>query len=367
MPATKTKKGSKKKGSKPLSKKQRIEQTLKDVNTRLGYDAVQFANDPRYEITRIPTGILSIDYLLHGGMPRGRHVEIYGTANVGKTYLTLCLIAMAQSMGLTCAFFDAEKTFDNKFARKVGVNIKDLVIHRQKLGPELIDMAETFLYTGEFDVIVIDSIAALLPKEEYEKGMEAGSMGAEQAKMMSKAMRKLTSANKNTVIVYINQMRDKIGVIFGVNETTSGGRAMSFYSGLRLQLSRNEQIKRKGDVLNIQTGELVNKDVVKGHRVLARVEKNKTGGANNYDQATFVFDYERGGHDPIEDLIFIGRDLGWIHKKGDTWWVERFEKKKVKYRSRFYKLLATDTKLRETLTEWITTLDYDDEGEDEDE
>lgn len=346
------------------SKKERIATLRADVIKRYGPDAMQYLSDPRFEIRRQPSGILSVDYLLHGGFPRGRHTEIYGSANVGKTYVTMRLVAESQARGLTCAFMDAEKTLDAKFAETTGIVKDDLIVHRQKVGTELIDMVETFLYSCEFDVIVIDSIAALLPKEEYEKGMDAGSMGAEQAKMMSKALRKLTAANKDTALIYINQTRENIATIFGQREVTSGGRAMSFYSGLRLQMTRTEQLKQKREIVDPSTGELKTKDVVTGHRVLMRVEKNKTGGARNADQGTFVFDYGRAGHDPIEDLIFIGRDLGWIHKKGDTWWLEGFNHKS-KFRSNFYKWLTKDDEARETLTEWITELDYNDEEEED--
>lgn len=360
--ATKGKK-TKKKGDAPTTPKQ-----LRDaINKKFGEGTVVMGSDPSLEIVRIPTGILSIDLLTHGGFARNRHHELYGTANVGKTYVTYRLIAEAQRLGLRCAFFDVEKTYDPKFAAKAGVIIGELEYVPQRVhGNKLIDIMETYLRSGLYDVIVLDSIAALLPKGELEKDMEAGSYGTEQAKMMSAALRRLTAANEKTVLCYINQTRDSIGSVFAGGTRTSGGRAMGFYAGMRLELVRIEAVKAKRHSVNASNLNDQETDLITGHRVLVKIKKNKTGGAYPESQTTFVFDYESQGIDRLEDLIFCGRFLGWIHKKGDYIWLDEYETEKKNGKARFKKWLASRPDVCDQLEDWIRNVDYDDLKGDED-
>lgn len=334
----------------------------RDMNRRFGEDTFMFASDPRLVIERLPTGILSIDVLTGGGFPRGRHVEIYGNFGVGKSYCLEHLIATTQASGGRCAYIDAEKTYDPVFAAHIGVDNDTLAYHKQREhGDRCIDFMETLLYSGLYDVIGLDSIAALLPRSEQEKMMSEGHMGTAQAKLMSLALRKLTTANERTVLVYINQTREAVGVMFGNRNITSGGKAMGFYAGTRLEMVRTENIKRSATVIDDRTGNEKKIDVVKGHRVLVRVTKDKTGGAMQQATSSFVFDYELKGVDPIEDLILLGRQRGLVGKSGNSWWVEGYEDETSPSRAKFKTFLKRNRVVREELEERIRVGEADHE------
>jgi recombination protein RecA len=343
------------------------ESIQKLVNKKFGEGTMRFASSPELAITRLPTGILSIDWRLGGGFPRGRHVEMFGGYSVGKTYTALKLIATTQAAGGTCAFVDVEGSFDPAFAAFIGVDLESLAYHRQDHGNRVIDFIETLLRSNVFDVIVLDSIAALLPKSELESDMEGGSYGTAQAKLMSAALRRLTTANKNTVMVYINQTRDSIGSVFAKRSITSGGKAMGFYAGLRLEMVRVENIKKRTRVIDPAKGDESMQETVRGHRVLVRIEKDKTGGAKQHDQTTFVFDYELNGVDHIEDLMYIGRITGFVHKRTNLWWVEGYEDEKQNGRKRFKSWLRRNRAIAEELEENILNADRSENQEDEDE
>lgn len=315
--------------------------------------AMKMASDEEFKITRLPTGILSIDYMMNGGFARGRHTELFGGYSVGKTYLTYRLIAQTQQDGGTAAFVDCEGSFDPEFAKSAGVDLKKLVLHKQEHGHQVIDFLETLLRSREFDVQVLDSIAALLPKQEYEGEMSGASMGTQQAKLMSAGLRRLTAANKDTAMVYINQTRENVGTMFGKRSITSGGKAMAFYAGTRLELNRIENIKKKAKLIDHKTGKEKQGDVVTGHRVMFRVEKDKTGSARTGAEGTFVFDYEQGGIDHIEDLMYLGRVTGLVHVSGNSWWVEDYEDEKQNGRPKFYKWLKKNRAVADELTELI--------------
>lgn len=336
------------------------------INKRFGEGTVVMGSDPSLAVERIPTGILSLDLLTKGGFARNRHHELYGSANVGKTFTTFKHIAKAQSLGFNCAFFDVEKTFDPKFASVAGVDVGTLEYVAQRVhGNQLIDIMEAYLRAGMHDVIVLDSIAALLPKGELEKDMEAGSYGTEQAKMMSAALRRLTAANKNTVLVYINQTRDSIGSVFAGGTRTSGGRAMGFYAGMRLEFVRMESIKGKGSIIKPGNYDDAEADVVTGHRVLVKIKKNKTGGGTPESSTSFVFDYTTDGIDHFEELIYCGRLLGWVHKQGDYFWLDEHEDEKKHTRARFKKWLIDNPEISEKLQFWIENVDLSDEEEED--
>lgn len=306
------------------------------VNGRKGWEgAVILGSDPSLEIRRIPTGIFALDCMLGGGFARDRHAELFGPPGCGKTSIVYRAIANAQRMfpNELCAFLDIEQTFDPKHAKALGVDLKKLVLHRQKHGNRAIDFMELLTRTENFSIIAMDSIAALMPLSEMEADMEAGSYGTAQAKLMSAALRRLTSANKHTALIYINQQRENIGGgMFAKKFVTSGGKAMAFYAGVRLELVKTESIKVKTKGINESSGaEIKDRTKVVGHRVLVRGEKDKTGGmAHQGDQTTLVYDYRhdngpgltRGNFDEVEDVLYLGRVTGLIKKNGSSWWID---------------------------------------------
>lgn len=331
---------------------------LAEINRKFGPGAVIMGSDPSLEITRIPTGILALDWRLGGGLARRRHIEIYGSYNVGKTAIVYRTFSSAQALGGNVCMVDAEGTFDPRFATDLGVDVSQLALHEQESGNRCFDFMETILRSGIYDVVALDSIAALLPKSELESDMESGTMGTQQAKLMSQALRKLTVANKRSVIIYINQTREAVGVTFGKRTITSGGKAMGYYAGTRLELVRTENIKRNAKVIDPAKGDERTAEVVKGHRILVRVEKDKTGGTNPHSETTLVFDYGLGNFDAIEDLIYLGRQSKLIKKNSTHWWVEGYEDEKQAGRARFKKFLrrnvAIAEELEESIREWMS-------------
>jgi recombination protein RecA len=366
MPATK-----KKKAATPETP----EDLMRLINKEFGAGTMTMASDPKLVIDRIPTGILSIDFIIGGGVARNRHTEIFGSYSAGKTYTCLHTIATAQALGFRCCYVDVERSFDPNFAESIGVDLSELSYHKQRHGNQMVDFVELLLRSRQYDLIVIDSIAAVLPLSELEKSMEAGSYGTAQAKLMSAALRRLTTANENTALIWINQTREAVGTIFGNRQITSGGKAMGFYAGSRLEMTKIESIKVNTSRIDPKTGELGTKSITKGHRVLIRVEKDKTGNMP-MDSSTFVFDYELGGIDRIEDLIYLGRRLGFVEKQGTTWWVEGYFDEKQATRNRFKSWLRRNKAVAEELEEWIvdyentaaalTETETDEDEEDED-
>jgi recombination protein RecA len=258
-----------------------------------------------------------------------------------------------------CAFLDIEETFDPKHAKALGVNLKKLVVHRQKSGNRAIDFMHLLARTENFSIIAMDSIAALVPLAELDNDGDQGSYGTEQAKLMSKALRVLTAANKHTALVWINQQRENIGGgVFGKKFVTSGGKAMAFYAGIRLEFVRTENIKIKVKGITPESGVEGDKTRVVGHRLLVRLEKDKTGGgAFQGDQTTMVYDYRidngakrtKGNFDHIEDLMYLGRVTGLVHKSGASWWIEGYDDDKQGSRNKFKKWLRADTLVQQEL------------------
>ena len=254
-------------------------------------------------VSVIPTGALSLDAALGvGGFPRGRVVEVYGPESGGKTTLTLHVIAEAQKMGGQAAFIDAEHALDPSYARKLGVDVDNLLVSQPDNGEQALEITETLIRSGAVDVVVIDSVAALVPKAELEGEMGEPQMGL-QARLMSQALRKLTAivSKSKTCLVFINQIREKIGVLFGNPETTTGGRALKFYSSIRLDIRRIQSIKEG--------------DRVVGSRTRAKVVKNKV--AAPFRDAEFDIIYGEG-ISREGDLLDLGVIKGVIERTG-TW------------------------------------------------
>jgi len=292
-------------------------------------------SDSSLSVQRAPTGVLSIDWRLGGGFARGRTIEMFGPPAAGKTTLALYAMAAAQKRGEQVAFVDTEGTWDPVFSEHLGVDVDAVTYHRQRHGHQVVGLIELLLRSGSYGVIVLDSIAALLPRQELERDIEDSSMGTQQAKLMSEALRRLTAANGGeTVMIYINQLRDTLSV-FGKRNITSGGKAMSFYATTRLELAYTEQIKAARDVVDPEKG-TVRKQAVVGHRTMVKVEKEKSGGCHRGDLTSFVFDYESGMIDTPEDLIFVGLQLGAVSKKGNTW---TMGSKQFRQRARLHRFL----------------------------
>ncbi len=237
-------------------RKKALDAALSQIDKQFGKgSAMTFGQRPVVDVDVIPSGSLNLDIALGvGGYPRGRIVEIYGPESSGKTTLTLHAIAQAQKKNLTCAFVDAEHAFDSTYAKNLGINLDDMIISQPDDGEAALEIADTLVRSGAIDLIVIDSVAALVPRVELEGGMADNQMGL-QARLMSKALRKLTStvSKSNATIIFINQIRMKIGVMFGSPETTSGGNSLKFYASVRLDIRKGTAIKDGDEVLGNET------------------------------------------------------------------------------------------------------------------
>lgn len=279
-----------------------LDKILKDLTKRFGDGTIMKLGEATHmAVDIIPTGSLAVDIALGvGGIPRGRVTEIYGPESSGKTTLCLHIIAEAQRRGGICAFVDMEHALDPYYARNIGVNIDDLYISQPDTGEQALEIAEALVRSGAVDVVVLDSVAALVPRAEIEGEMGASHVGL-QARLMSQALRKLSGAIKqsNTVMIFTNQLREKVGVMFGNPETTSGGRALKFYASIRLDIRRIQAIKNQGDVI--------------GNRTRVRVTKNKV--AAPFREAEFDIIYGEG-ISYIGDLLDLGTELGIIEKRG---------------------------------------------------
>ncbi len=282
-----------------------MDDTLAAIRTKFGDEAImKLGEKPKVNVNAVPTGSIGLDAALGiGGVPRGRIVEIYGPESSGKTTLSLHIIAEAQKMGGICAFIDAEHAMDPEYSKKIGVKIDELLISQPDTGEQALEIVESLVRSGKLDVIVVDSVAALTPKDEIEGDMGAQHMG-KQARLMSQALRKLTAitAKSKTVVIFINQIRMQIGVMFGNPETTPGGKALKFYTSVRLDIRRIAQIKKGEEIV--------------GGRVRVKVVKNKV--AAPFKQTEFDLMYNEGISREGE-IIALGESYGIIHKSGASY------------------------------------------------
>ena len=284
------------------NKKRALAAALGQIEKQFGKGAVMRMGDhDRQAIPAISTGSLGLDIALGiGGLPKGRIVEIYGPESSGKTTLTLSVIAEAQKMGATCAFVDAEHAPDPDYAGKLGVNVDDLLVSQPDTGEQALEITDMLVRSNAVDVIIVDSVAALVPKAEIEGEMGDAHVGL-QARLMSQALRKITGniKNANCLVIFINQIRMKIGVMFGNPETTTGGNALKFYASVRLDIRRTGAVKEGDEVVGSET------------RV--KVVKNKV--APPFRQAEFQIMYGKGIYRTGE-IIDLGVQLGLVEKSG---------------------------------------------------
>lgn len=294
-----------------MEKDKALDAALSQIERAFGKGSImRLGQNSHIDIEAISTGSLGIDIALGiGGMPKGRIIEIYGPESSGKTTLALSVIAQAQKKGGTCAFIDAEHALDPGYAKKIGVDIENLLISQPDAGEQALEIADTLVRSGAIDVLVVDSVAALVPKAELEGEMGDSHMGL-QARLMSQALRKLTStvSRSNTLIIFINQIRMKIGVMFGNPETTTGGNALKFYASVRIDIRRIGSIKDKDDVIGSQT------------RV--KIVKNKV--APPFKVVDFDIMYGEG-ISKTGELIDLGIKAGLVEKAG-AWFSYKGEK-----------------------------------------
>ncbi len=319
----------KKKSTESSSKNIAVSTALEQIEKQFGKGSImKLGSNQKIQIDAIPTGALSLDVALGvGGVPRGRIVEIFGPEGSGKTTLALHIIAEAQKMGGRAAFIDAEHALDAKYAKNIGVDIDELYVSQPDFGEQALEILETLVRSAGFDVIVIDSVAALTPRAEIEGEMGDSHMGL-QARLMSQALRKITAicGKTNTTVVFLNQMRMKIGVVFGNPETTTGGRALKFYTTVRLDIRQKEKIMEG--------------DTVVGHVRRVKVVKNKV--APPFREATFTIRYPQGID--RESSIFDAAVQYKIFEKSGSW-VKYGEKQLAQGRESAIAILRENRKL----------------------
>ncbi len=322
------------------SKKKAIEMAISQIEKQFGKGSImQLGGEKKVDVDVIPTGALSLDIALGiGGVPKGRIVEIYGPEASGKTTLALHIVTEAQRLGESVAFIDAEHAFDPTYAKNIGLNLDEMYISQPDFGEQALEILETLVRSAAFGVIVVDSVAALTPRAEIEGEMGDSHMGL-QARLMSQALRKLTAiSNKTgTTIIFLNQLRMKIGIMFGNPETTTGGNALKFYSSIRLDIRQKDKILKDGKLI--------------GHTRRVKVVKNKM--APPFKEATFDMIYPKG-IDKESSILDAATELGVVTKSGS--WFKYGDEQLAQGREATSELLREDKKLRTKIEKDVKSL-----------
>ena len=316
-----------------------LQTVLQQIEREFGKGSVvRLGDKPKVDVEALSSGSILLDSCLGiGGYPKGRIIEIYGPESSGKTTLALTAVAEAQSKGGIAAYIDAENSIDPEYAKNLGVNIDDLILSQPDSGEEALEIVESLASSGVFSLIVVDSVAALVPKAELDGAMIDSSVGL-QARMMSKAMRKITGvlSKNNCTVIFINQLRDKVGVIYGSNETTTGGRALKFFASVRIDIRRSEAIK---DGINII-----------GNTCNIKVVKNKV--APPFKSCKIDIIYGKGISKEGE-LLDLGLEYGYVKRSGS--WYEIYGERMGQGRETAKQFLAENTDIRDKLKENIVS------------
>lgn len=338
MPTVKKPTAPKKSDSEKDSPKNKaIEIAVSQIEKQFGKGSImKLGGSKKIDVEVIPTGALSLDVALGiGGIPKGRIIEIYGPESSGKTTLALHILAEAQKKGEAVAMIDAEHAFDPTYARNIGLELDDLYISQPDYGEQALEILETLVRSAAFGVVVVDSVAALTPRAEIEGDMGDSHMGL-QARLMSQALRKITAitSKTGTTIIFINQLRMKIGIMFGNPETTTGGNALKFYSSIRLDIRQKDKILKDGKII--------------GHMRKVKVAKNKM--APPFKEATFSMIYPKG-IDKESSIIDAALDLGLVEKKGS--WFNYGDLQLGQGKEAAADTLREDKKLREKIVKEV--------------
>jgi len=317
-------------------KKKAIEMAVSQIEKQFGKGSImRLGSQERVEIETIPTGALSLDIALGGGIPKGRIIEIYGPESSGKTTLAIHILTEAQRKGDAVAFIDAEHAFDPVYAKNIGLDIDNLYISQPDFGEQALEILETLVRSAAFGVIVVDSVAALTPRAEIEGDMGDSHMGL-QARLMSQALRKITAitSKTGTTIIFLNQLRMKIGIMFGNPETTTGGNALKFYASIRMDIRQKEKILKDGQVI--------------GHSRTVKVVKNKV--APPFKEASFNMIYPMG-IDKESSIIDAAIDKGVVEKAGA--WLRYGTEQLAQGKDAAAEVLKKDTKLRDKIVKEV--------------
>jgi recombination protein RecA len=317
-------------------KKKAIEIAVSQIEKQFGKGSImRLGSQEKVDIETIPTGALSLDIALGGGIPKGRIIEIYGPESSGKTTLAIHILTEAQRKGDAVAFIDAEHAFDPIYAKNIGLDIDNLYISQPDFGEQALEILETLVRSAAFGVIVVDSVAALTPRAEIEGDMGDSHMGL-QARLMSQALRKITAitSKTGTTIIFLNQLRMKIGIMFGNPETTTGGNALKFYASIRMDIRQKEKILKDGQVI--------------GHSRTVKVVKNKV--APPFKEASFNMIYPMG-IDKESSIIDAAIDMGIIEKAGA--WLKYGTEQLAQGKDAAAEALKKDTKLRDKIVKEV--------------
>jgi recombination protein RecA len=344
-----------------------------EINTTLDLvNPIMLGNDKYFEITRVPSGSLVIDRITGGGFAHGRHVELFGDESACKSYLAYMTMVLAQQRGKLCAIVDPEHSFDFVRFENLGGNPGELLAQHPNNAEEAVAvmmLLAKFAEDSDLEVITIDSIPSLVPREETEKDPREEARIAGQARMMSRALRLITVMNRKTVFLWINQERTNVGIKFGNPRTTSGGKALRFYASTRLELRRGAMVKSKRKIAKV--GKLVESEVAVGRWISARAEKDKT--TRPYREGSFIFDADSGIIDVGSEIIQLGLEDGLIKRSGNTYsYTDLDDNEWSGLEKRFKKLITENEEVKQELIDQIQdntirqAVGEEDNGDDQD-